>query len=103
MHKKALNGKLGEMCDLVGLFRRNTIYLFCRGTIVDQRRKQGTETAKELAGHSADGSIIRIYDDSVEDEDMPTSDMDRRQHARSPCARRVRRPPPSASLSTNTM
>ena len=71
MHEKALNGKLREMCDLVSLFRRNTIYSFCRGAIVDQRRKRGMEAAKELAGHSADGSTIHVYDeDNVADEDI---------------------------------
>lgn len=68
---KALNVKLREMCDLVGLYRRNTIYSFRRGAIGDQRMKRGTEAAKELVNHSADGNTIRVYDeDSVAAEDI---------------------------------
>lgn len=47
MHEKVLNGKLRAMCDMVGLFGRNTIYVFCRGAIVDTRCKLGTETSQE--------------------------------------------------------
>jgi hypothetical protein len=55
----------------VGLFSRNTSYSFRKGAIVDQRRKRGTESAKELAGHSADGNTIRVYDeDNVADADI---------------------------------
>ena len=71
MHEKALNAKLREMCDLVGLFRRNTIYGFRRGAIVDSRRKSGTESAKTFAGHAHSGDTIRVYDeDSLADEDI---------------------------------
>jgi hypothetical protein len=65
VQEKALNGKLREMCDLVGLYRRTTIYPFRRGAIVDQRRKRGSEAAKILAGHSADGNTISVYDEDI--------------------------------------
>lgn len=45
MHEKTLNGMLREMCGLVGLFGRITIYSFRRGAIVDTNRKSGIETA----------------------------------------------------------
>jgi hypothetical protein len=35
MHEKALNPKLRKICDMVGLYGRNTIYAFRRGAIVD--------------------------------------------------------------------
>jgi hypothetical protein len=71
MREKALNAKLREMCDLVGLFRRNTIYGFRRGAIVDSRRKSGTESAKTLAGHAHSGDTVHVYDeDSLADEDI---------------------------------
>lgn len=65
MHEKALNAKLREMCDLVGVFRRNTMYGFRRGAIVDSRRKSGTESAKTLAGHAHSGDTIRVYDEDI--------------------------------------
>jgi hypothetical protein len=64
MHENSLNPKLREMCDLVGLFARNTVYSFRRGAIVDHRRKLGTERAQELAGHAMQGNAIYSYDDT---------------------------------------
>jgi len=63
MHEKALNGKLRAMCDMVGLYGRNTIYAFRRGAIVDTRRKLGTEAAQEQAGQVIGGRSIYSYDE----------------------------------------
>jgi hypothetical protein len=70
IHKKALNSKLREMCDLVGLYRRNTIYSFRRGAIVDQRRKRSTEAAQAIAKHVMDSNTIIHYDDNLTDQDL---------------------------------
>jgi hypothetical protein len=63
MRENSLNPKLREMCDLVGLYARNTVYGFRRGAIVDQRRKMGTEISQELAGHTMHGKSIYSYDE----------------------------------------
>jgi hypothetical protein len=62
MRENSLNPKLREACDLVGLVARNTVYGFRRGAIVDQRRKSGTETSQELAGHIMQGKSVYSYD-----------------------------------------
>ena len=46
-------------------FRRNTIYGFRRGAIIDSRRKSGTEMAKTLAGYAHSGDTIRVYDEDI--------------------------------------
>lgn len=83
MHENSLNPKLREMCDLVGLFDRNTVYAFRRGAIVDQRRKMGTESAKEVAGHDQQSQTIYFYDDKcMEDVDLANLRVGSKVHDR---------------------
>jgi hypothetical protein len=71
MKESSLNPKLREICDLVGLFERNTMYSFRRTALVESRRTSGTEFAREVANHTVDGDSIWAYDhDSLEDFDM---------------------------------
>jgi hypothetical protein len=71
MTEQALNLKLREMCDMVGLYGRNTMYSFRRGAIVDSRRKLSTEEAQQIASHREGGGTIYSYDESPEqDQDL---------------------------------
>lgn len=65
MRSFALNCKLQEICKLVGIQDRNTMYSWRRTAIVETRRTHGTEMAKELANHSLDFSLTALmaYDD----------------------------------------
>lgn len=71
MHERAINPKLKDICEMVGLLRRNTIYSFRRGAIVDARRRQGTEISQELANHVMGGKSIYSYDNlGLQDLDL---------------------------------
>jgi hypothetical protein len=70
MHESALNPKLREMCTMVGLLARNSMYSWRRGAIVDSRRKQGTEMSSELANHVQGGKSIYSYDSGLGDVDF---------------------------------
>ncbi|KAF2098686.1 hypothetical protein NA57DRAFT_56333 [Rhizodiscina lignyota] len=62
MLSSAVNAKLGQMCELVGIMGRNTIYSFRRTAIVEPRRFHGTELAKQVTGNSAQSHRIGDYD-----------------------------------------
>jgi hypothetical protein len=70
MHEKALNPKLRAICDMVGLYGRNTIYAFRCGAIVDSRHKLGADHAQEIAGHVMGRSIYSYYDIGHGDQDL---------------------------------
>jgi hypothetical protein len=51
MRSGALNPKLQDWCIEIGLFARNTYYSFRRTAIVETRRRDGSEAARDLAFH----------------------------------------------------
>jgi hypothetical protein len=62
MRVSALNPKLQSICLEVGLLLHNTMYSWRRTAIIETRRAEGTELAKEIAHHDLDGNSIFIYD-----------------------------------------
>jgi hypothetical protein len=64
MRGRALNPKLQQMCRMIGLTRRNTMYSFRRTAIKETRRDPlgGTAAARELAGHAPASNSLWAYD-----------------------------------------
>ncbi|KAF2733773.1 hypothetical protein EJ04DRAFT_564779 [Polyplosphaeria fusca] len=57
-----LNAELQDMCEQVGLYKRNVFYSFRRTALTETRRRDGLESARELAGHVPDTNSIFQYD-----------------------------------------
>lgn len=71
MREFSLNPKLQQMCRFVGLLEHNTIYAFRRTAITEVRRDQGTEFARQMAGHKPNTNSITAYDvQGVSDVDI---------------------------------
>lgn len=76
MHESSLNPQLQKMCELVGLFARNTMYSLRRTAITEVRRDSGTEAARELAAHVPESNSIYAYDDEgLADADVVNARM----------------------------
>ncbi|KAK4569751.1 hypothetical protein LTR86_002720 [Recurvomyces mirabilis] len=62
MKERPLNEKLQQMCRMTGLLNSFTMYSLRRTAIIETRRTEGTEMAKELAGHNPYSTAIISYD-----------------------------------------
>ncbi len=77
MHESALNLRLQEMRDAIGLFQRDTMHSLRRTAILETRRKEGTKLAQELAHHDTGGqSIFACDNESLEDYDLANERLD---------------------------
>jgi hypothetical protein len=62
MRLGAANPKLQDMCVKVGIASYVSLYALRRTAILEMRRTEGTEMAKDLAGHAQRSETISTYD-----------------------------------------
>lgn len=62
MRLSSVNDKLQKICTDHGYYGRNTMYSFRRTSLIETKRKHGTEVAQETASHKPQGLSIYDYD-----------------------------------------
>lgn len=70
MREHPLNHKLQEMCRIVGLMERNTMYSFRRTMFTEVERSHGRQSAEDFGCHVSDSGSFDHYDlDRTRDKD----------------------------------
>jgi hypothetical protein len=84
MKQTSLNDRLQLTCSDVGLYQRLTMYSWRRTAILETRRAEGIEAARDLAGHRSGSNSIYAYDNiGLSDKDINAARLGEEQVSRS--------------------